>query len=568
MPDGCFAYTRPAVPPHEPGRLNCPHNEIIAFRRMGAQGKLTEAMARLEALERSIAAPPPPHSGGGGGGGGGGSSSSSSSSSFSSSSSSSSSSRSAAAAPGALGAFTCAICMDTCTDPAATPCGHAFCADHLRAWIREQAASGAAPGCPRCRAPIQASPDSVRPNPDMRAAIASALLQRLTGTGAAAAGAAAPSASASAAPAAPAPPPAPVPRIAYEALAFQRSRRGERVPLAQGAAATLYTATLAEEAVVVKALRLPPGSAPAHQERAFLQEASLRFCVRHECLVPLLGVCVDVEAEPVEYSLVMPRYRCSLEAVLAGSVSVGSGSSSGSGGGGGGGGGGSSSGAGGGGGERSSSISGKKRTRGSSSSSSSSSSASASSEGAPAPAPAAAALLPLPQRLAWLLSIARALRYLHAQGIVHGSVSPAAVLLDAGGRAALCGFSAPLSLGAAAAGGGGGGGGAAAARYTDPAVASGRSALRKASDVYSFGVLAWQVVAGRLPYEGLDAAGIAAYSSGTPEGGRPALAAVPPALQPLIAQCWLDAQADRPSASRVCAALEGAAAALGGAGSA
>jgi serine/threonine protein kinase len=374
----------------------------------------------------------------------------------------------------------------------------------------------------------------VRSNPDIGAAIASALLQRLTGPGTGP-GAAAADAAAPPSPAAPA-----APSIPYEALAFERNRRGNRVALGQGAFATVYAASYAEEAVAVKTLRPPPGLPPAHLERVFLREASLHFCVRHECLVPLLGVCVDREAEPVEYSLVMPRYSSSLEAALAGS---GGGSGSGSGGGSGGGG-----------------------------------------EGAPAPAPAPApaapALPPLTQRLAWLLAIARGLRFLHARGIVHGDVKPANVLLDARGRAALCDFGASraghrgedagasLSLGGGASAGGAGGG---TPRYRDPAVASGRNALRKASDVYSLGVLAWQVVTGQLPYAGLDAVAIAAFSSAVPEGGRPALAAVaqaapgaPPALQPLIAQCWLDAQADRPSASSVCVALEAMVAALGG----
>ena len=310
-----------------------------------------------------------------------------------------------------------------------------------------------------------------------------------------------------------------MPRIAFEALTFERSRRGDRVPLGQGAFATVYAATYAEEAVAVKALRLPPGLPPAQPERAFLTEAGVHFCLRHESLVPLLGVCVDREAEPVEYSLIMPRYRGSLEAALLG----GSGSS----------------GSGGGGGD------------------------------GPAAA-AAAALPPLPQRLAWLVSIARGLRFLHAQGIVHGDVKPANVLLDGEGRAALCDFGASraghrgdeagasLSLGASAGGAGGG-----TPRYRDPAVASGRNAQRKASDVYSFGVLAWQVVTGQLPYAGMDAVAIATFSGVQPVGGRPELEAVarapgaPAALKFLIAQCWLDAQQDRPTASSVCAALEG-----------
>ena len=141
------------------------------------------------------------------------------------------------------------------------------------------------------------------------------------------------------------------------------------------------------------------------------------------------------------------------------------------------------------------------------------------------------------------------------------------MLLDAGGRAALCDFGTRWAAGhrwvesvsSLSVGGGGGGG----ARYRDPAVACGRNALRKASDMYSFGVLAWAVVTGEVPYAGMDAAAIAAFSGAQPQGGRPELEALarvtstPEALKFLVAQCWLDTQHDRPTASRVCAVLEG-----------
>jgi hypothetical protein len=144
------------------------------------------------------------------------------------------------------------------------------------------------------------------------------------------------------------------------------------------------------------------------------------------------------------------------------------------------------------------------------------------------------------------------------------------VLLDAGVRAALCDFGTRWAAGhrwvesvfSLSVGGGGGGGGG-GARYRDPAVGCGRNALRKASDMYSFGVLAWAVVTGEVPYAGMDPVAIAAFSGAQPVGGRPELEALarvagaPEALKFLVAQCWLDTQHDRPTASRVCAVLEG-----------
>ena len=49
-------YMHPYVPPHPPGCINCPHNEIIAYRRMGCADKLALAEARLAEMESSHAA--------------------------------------------------------------------------------------------------------------------------------------------------------------------------------------------------------------------------------------------------------------------------------------------------------------------------------------------------------------------------------------------------------------------------------------------------------------------------------------------------------------------------------
>jgi len=186
--------------------------------------------------------------------------------------------------------------------------------------------------------------------------------------------------------------------------------------------------------------------------------------VRHEGVVPLLGLSIDRESPggpPCELSLVMPLMARSLEAAVS------------------------------------------------------------------APAASAAELC---VRLRWLQQVARTLRFLHGCGLVHGDLRPATVLLDepeggsgSGSRALLCGLggrascrslalsaaaaAASLSLSSAAATGVGGGAALGSLRYRDPAVAPGRSLLRAASDVYSFGLLAWHVLAGRPPFEGMDAAG-------------------------------------------------------------
>jgi mitogen-activated protein kinase kinase kinase MLK4 len=333
-------------------------------------------------------------------------------------------------------------------------------------------------------------------NAAVKGLIEQAQLAKLGGAAARPAAAAAAAAAASASPAA-ASAPAHV-MIPYEELIFERSRRGDRVELGRAAFASVYAATFRGERVAVKALALPPGADAAAAERALLAEATVHFRVRHAGVVPLLGVCVERDAPggpPTELALVMPRLARSLESALA--AGADSGDAAGGGGGGG---------------------------------------------------------PPLAERLGWLRDVARALRFLHASGIVHGDLKPANVLLDAGGRALVCDFGhARLRGDDAAASTSLGGGGGGTPRYRDPAFAAGRSALRKASDVYSLGILAWQVLTGRVPYAGMDVAPLLAHVAA---GGRPDADALPAALpvraRHLILQSWLDAQRDRPTAAAVC----------------
>ena len=470
-------YYVPAAPPHAPGVLDCPFNEVIVFRKQRRDAELAQAMARLEAAERAAARAAP--------------------ASAVSAGDSDGSTASGVASTAIFDAFQCAICMDTCVEPTSTPCGHNFCLDHLRDWVRAQSPHAS---CPVCRAPIQQRAENVRVNTAVKGLVDAALRARVVrgpvppSVAAAAPGGAASSGAGSALLSLP-----PAASIPYDDLVFERNRRGDRVELGRGAFASVFGATFHGEAVAVKCLAIPSGAtaaALADLERLFTREASLLYHVRHESVVPLMGAVVDRESPggpPTELALVMPRFARSLEAAVA----------------------------------------------------------------APAATPAE-----LAGRLGWLQQVARALRFLHASGIVHGDLKPANVLLDASStRALVCDFgharlrdggpdAASLTLG-------GGAGGT--PRYRDPAVAAGRSLLRKASDVYSFGILAWHVLAGRPPFEGMDVAAVLAHTAG---GGRPdpdALpAALPGPLRVLLSRCWWANQNDRPSAAAIVERLEAA----------
>ena len=98
--DSEHSYYRPHAPPHAPGVFDCAHNEIVVFRRINNAAKLAEAVARLEAAERATAV-----------------------------AAAEAERQQRGELEAVEAAFMCSICMDTCVEPATTPCGHNFCLD-------------------------------------------------------------------------------------------------------------------------------------------------------------------------------------------------------------------------------------------------------------------------------------------------------------------------------------------------------------------------------------------------------------------------------------------------------
>ncbi len=116
---------------------------------------------------------------------------------------------------------------------------------------------------------------------------------------------------------------------------------------------------------------------------------------------------------------------------------------------------------------------------------------------------------------AFLVPIAEALDYAHSRGILHRDVKPANILLRDDGRPQLADFGiakaieAGQSPGLTATGAGIG-----TAEYMAPEQIEGRAGPQ--SDLYSLGIALYQMLSGRLPYEGTTPYAIALAQLGTP----------------------------------------------------
>ena len=166
--------------------------------------------------------------------------------------------------------------------------------------------------------------------------------------------------------------------------------------------------------------------------------------------------------------------------------------------------------------------------------------------------------LPVPDTVRLLGEVASALAYAHARGLIHRDIKPDNVLLSPGGamvtdfgvakalRAATTGISAtPAMSGLTAAGFALG-----TPAYMAPEQAVGDPATDARADLYAFGAMAYECLAGSVPFPGRSApAMIAAHLTEPPpplQGRRPDL---PPVLSALIMQCLAKHPDDRPSSA-------------------
>ncbi|EIN04766.1 kinase-like protein [Punctularia strigosozonata HHB-11173 SS5] len=164
-----------------------------------------------------------------------------------------------------------------------------------------------------------------------------------------------------------------------------------------------------------------------------------------------------------------------------------------------------------------------------------------------------------------LLEVARGLEYLHSEGLVHGDLRGANVLVHDDGRAQIADYGLRRWLDDAAMEELAGEGGIKNARWEPPeymapsssADGEGGEVWTPAGDVYSFGLLCWELWAGKCPFweTKRSAAVILAVIKGK-RPDRPSVQAgyvrdMPGALWDLVQKCWVRDPGARPTMNEV-----------------
>jgi tetratricopeptide (TPR) repeat protein len=153
-----------------------------------------------------------------------------------------------------------------------------------------------------------------------------------------------------------------------------------------------------------------------------------------------------------------------------------------------------------------------------------------------------------------------ALSYAHGRGVVHRDIKPENILLS-GRHAMVTDFGVARALGAASTSAGrltSTGVTLGTPAYMAPEQAAGDARVDARADLYASAVVAWEMLAGRHPFAGLNPQELlAAHVTRTPPSLLEARPSVPPALAALVERCLAKNAADRPSsADEVIAALD------------
>ena len=161
-----------------------------------------------------------------------------------------------------------------------------------------------------------------------------------------------------------------------------------------------------------------------------------------------------------------------------------------------------------------------------------------------------------------LKDVARALEFAHAHGVVHRDIKPDNILL-AGSSATVTDFGIAKALSAARSGSSGGaltmtGTSIGTPMYMAPEQAAGDPTVDQRSDIYSFGIVAYEVLAGRPPFDGSSPVKLMqAHFNERPRDIREVRPDTPLALAELVTRCLEKNPDDRPqSAGDVVRVLE------------
>ena len=163
--------------------------------------------------------------------------------------------------------------------------------------------------------------------------------------------------------------------------------------------------------------------------------------------------------------------------------------------------------------------------------------------------------LSLVERISILRDIARALAYAHERGVVHRDIKPDNVLLS-GGAAVVSDFGIAKAVSAAQAESSGGsitqeGTRIGTPAYMAPEQAVGDPATDHRADIYSFGCLAYELFAGKPPFEGATTHEvIAAHIGSTPVSILDASTIVSRPVADLIMRCLQKRPGDRPQSAQ------------------
>ncbi len=173
--------------------------------------------------------------------------------------------------------------------------------------------------------------------------------------------------------------------------------------------------------------------------------------------------------------------------------------------------------------------------------------------------------LPVREAVSILRDVARACAFAHAKGIIHRDIKPGNVLL-AGGAAVMTDFGVAKAITSAAERASSTSDGTltragytiGTPAYMAPEQAAGDTSIDQRADLYSFGVMAFEMLSGKVPFEGRTPRELlTAQLTMPPPPLQQLRPEVPPALAALIKKCLAKNPDDRPdSADEILASLE------------